>query len=94
MHSHLLMYFGATWCGPCKRLSPTIDEIRDEFPNLLVTKVDIDAQHEFASEWNIKSVPTCLLIDENGDEVTRVVGNKSKSDLIKELRLPSPSTES
>ena len=87
-HTHVLLYFSAKWCAPCRVVSKSIEKIDAQFPNILVSKVDVDDQAEFASGYSIKSLPTCLLIDEKGTEVSRVVGARTKEDLINELRLP------
>ena len=58
----VLIDFWASWCGPCKSLSPIIDEISAEHPEIKVCKVNIDEEQELASQFDIMSVPTLLVI--------------------------------
>jgi thioredoxin 1 len=73
-----LLYFTAEWCGPCKMYGPIIAEIAQTYP---VTKIDIDASQHEARLYMVKNIPTTILIDENGNEVTRLVGVQSKATL-------------
>ena len=59
---YILMYFTATWCGPCKRISPIINEKFTKINNLQIYKVDIDENENLCDKYNIKSVPTFILI--------------------------------
>ena len=60
--------FFATWCGPCKMLSPVIDELSGELENVNFVKVDIDQSMDLAQKFKIVSVPT-LKVFKNGEEV-------------------------
>ena len=73
----------ATWCGPCKMLSPIIDSLSEEVTNVEFYKLDVDGAEEVATKYDIMSIPT-LLIFENGEVINRVVGLQSK-DNLKEL---------
>lgn len=73
--------FFATWCGPCKMISPVMDEISNELTNINFYKVDVDKNEDIAREYGIMSIPT-IIIFENGKVVNTIVGLKSKSDLI------------
>lgn len=78
-----LMDFWAEWCGPCKRLSPIVDEVADHFVDKIeVMKINVGIQDEVASEWNIMNIPA-LIITVNGVEKDRHVGMISKENLIK-----------
>lgn len=57
----VLVDFFATWCGPCKMLSPVLDKILSEMPDVKLLKVDIDKYQDIAREYRIMSVPTLLL---------------------------------
>ena len=65
-----LIYFSAPWCGPCKLLGPTMDK-----SGLHFQKINIDDDLELASKYGVRSVPTLLIADSNGNEVKRLVGN-------------------
>ncbi len=80
-HTHVLLYFSAKWCQPCKVMSKSVEEIRDAHPEFLVSKIDIEEQADFAGAYKIRSLPTVLLIDSEGTEIVRVVGARSSKDL-------------
>lgn len=74
--------FFATWCGPCRALSPYIDELSINHHNILFAKANIEETPAIANELNVKSLP-CVVIFENGKEINRVVGfNKPKLQAI------------
>ena len=74
--------FFATWCGPCRALSPYIDELATSHHNILFAKANIEETPTIASKLNVKSLP-CVIIFENGKEKHRVVGfNKPKLQAI------------
>lgn len=70
----------APWCGPCVTLSPIIEEISNEYPDVKVGKVDVDENSEIASKLSVRNIPT-LLIYKDGSIVDRKTGIISKSDL-------------
>jgi len=70
-----VVQFSATWCGPCKTLTKTIEENEDKFANPIY-KMDLDQNRELASVLSIRSVPT-LIRFENEQEVKRLIGNQS-----------------
>ena len=73
--------FFATWCGPCKMLSPVMDEISNELSDINFYKVDVDKNEDIAREYGIMSIPT-IIIFENGKVVNTLVGLRSKTELI------------
>ena len=73
--------FFATWCGPCKMLSPVMDEISNELSDINFYKVDVDKNEDIAREYGIMSIPT-IIIFENGKVVNSLVGLRSKTELI------------
>jgi len=78
-----LVYIKASWCGPCKQLSPTIDEVSSELgPNIYIGKMDADENMDFIKSLNVRNIPT-LLYYKNGEVLERTVGVKSKSEIIK-----------
>ena len=77
----VLVDFWASWCGPCRMLSPVIDEIAEENENVRVCKVNVDEQEELAARFGIMSIPT-LLVFRNGELVNQTVGVQSKQALL------------
>lgn len=76
----VLVDFWASWCGPCRMVSPIIDEIAEEYEGQIkVGKVNVDEEGELASEFAIVSIPT-ILIFKNGKIIEKVVGVRSKDD--------------
>ncbi len=71
----------ATWCNPCKMLSPIIEELSSSLPNIVFYKVDVDSNEEISEKYNIMSIPTLLLF-ENGELKKRTTGFKTKEELI------------
>ena len=69
----VLVDFWATWCGPCRMLSPIVDEVASEHPDVKVGKVNVDEQPELAQQFGIMSIPT-LLVFKNGEKVQESVG--------------------
>ena len=80
----VLLDFWASWCGPCKSLSPIIDEISAEHPEIKVCKVNIDEEQELATQFDIMSVPTLLVI-KDGKVVNQSVGIKPKNQILQML---------
>lgn len=76
--------FFATWCGPCKMLSPVIDELSGELENVNFVKVDIDQSMDLAQKFKIVSVPT-LKVFKNGEEVDTLMGFMPKEVLKSEV---------
>lgn len=68
------LYFFGTWCGPCRMLGPIMNDVSQQIP---VQKVDVDSEFELASQYNVRNVPTVVLLD-NGQEVKRFVGVQPK----------------
>lgn len=75
----------ATWCGPCKMLSPIVDSISEDFKDVEFYKLDVDEAQNIASEYGIMSIPT-LLIFEKGELRNKAVGFKSREELEELLR--------
>ena len=78
----VLVDFFATWCGPCKMLSPIIEQVAEEMGDkVVVAKLDIDECMEIAQEYGIMSVPTLVLFKE-GAEVSRNIGFRGKPQIL------------
>lgn len=77
----VLIDFYASWCGPCRMLSPIIEELNEEIGDSVdMYKVNIDDNLEIAKQQNVLSVPTLILF-KNGEEVSRLVGLRQKSQI-------------
>ena len=70
----------APWCGPCKMISPIIDELAEKIPETKFYKINVDEAEKITEEYQIMSIPT-ILIFENGGLVNKIVGFRSKSEL-------------
>ena len=81
----VLVDFYASWCMPCKMLSPVIEEIAKEYEGkVVVCKIDIDENEELANEYNIMSVPT-VIIFKNNENVEEIIGLNNKSKYTRAL---------
>lgn len=77
----VMIDFWAVWCGPCKMLSPTVDEIAEEYEGrAVVAKCNVDDSDEVAMQYRIRNIPT-LLFFKNGELVERLVGVVSKQEI-------------
>ena len=76
----VLVDFYADWCGPCKMLSPIIDQIAEENTNIKVVKVNVDESQDLAMKYQVMSIPTLVIIQE-GKEINRSVGLVDKSQI-------------
>ena len=77
----VLIDFYADWCGPCKILSPIVDEVAEENEKIKVVKINIDQEENLAVEYQILSIPTLVVI-KNGKEVKRSVGVVDKEEIL------------
>ena len=73
-----ILKFSATWCRPCKKLTETLDQM--VLPYVIETK-DVDKEPGLASDYSVRSVPTMILVDDEGKELSRLVGPRSKADI-------------
>lgn len=77
----VVLDFWAQWCGPCKMISPIVEELAEEFTGkAVIGKVDVDANQELPMKYSVRSIPTLLFI-KNGEVVDRQVGALSKDAL-------------
>jgi len=75
----VLVDFYATWCGPCKTLSPVLDQMKETYLGKAeIVKIDIDENFELASKYNIRSVPT-IMIFKNGEIIKTMNGFQGKA---------------
>ena len=81
----VLVDFYAEWCGPCKILSPVVDELSEELKDISFYKLNVDESDEVVRKYSVMSIPT-LLIFENGELKNTSVGFKSKDELKEMLK--------
>ena len=77
----VLVDFFATWCGPCKMLSPVLEEVANENPNVLILKIDVDEVGELAARFGIQAIPTLMLF-KDGQRVDTRMGYQNKNQLL------------
>lgn len=82
----VLVDFYADWCGPCRMISPIVEEIAKENNDLQVVKVNVDNFEGIARKYGIMSIPT-LIVFKNGEEVNKNIGYISKDEIIRLLGL-------
>lgn len=78
----VLLDFWAVWCPPCKKLSPVIDKIAEENPQIKVGKVNTDEQEKLKEQFSVMNIPT-LIFFKNGEVVTTSVGAIPKNEIEK-----------
>ena len=77
----VLLDFWATWCGPCRMVSPIVDEISKEHSDIAVGKVNVDEQPELAAKYGVTGIPT-LIAFKDGKILNQVVGARPKSAIL------------
>ena len=77
----VLLDFWATWCGPCRMVSPIVDEISEERRDIKVGKINVDEQMELAQQFRIVSIPT-LVVMKDGQIANKAVGAMPKEDIL------------
>ncbi len=77
----VLLDFYADWCGPCRMVSPFVDEIAEENPQYLIGKINVDHEQELAQTFHVSTIPT-LIVMKNGEIIERSAGAKSKQQIL------------
>ena len=77
----VLLDFYADWCGPCRMLSPIVEEIADENPQYLVGKINVDKEPELAQKFKVMTIPTLVVI-KNGSVVSQSAGARPKAQIL------------
>ncbi|MBQ8577318.1 MAG: thioredoxin [Clostridia bacterium] len=77
----VLLDFYAVWCGPCKMLSPILDEVAEEYPDVKVCKSDVDEAPDLAAKFSVQSIPTVVLF-KDGEMVDGFVGFRAKAEVL------------
>ena len=76
-----ILYFSAPWCGPCKVMSPLIEQMEQQ-GKIRVKKVNVDYEPTLPQEYNVKNVPTMVLTDLEGNEIRRKIGQMSEQQIL------------
>lgn len=79
-----LVDFYADWCGPCRMVSPIVDEIAEERSDITVGKVNVDDENALSMKYGVMNIPT-LIVFQDGKEKTRIVGARPKAAILAEL---------
>lgn len=77
----VLLDFWASWCGPCRMVSPIVDEIASERSDIKVGKINVDEQQELASQFHIMSIPTLMVI-KDGKIINKAMGARPKQQIL------------
>ena len=80
----VLLDFYADWCGPCRMVSPIVDEIAEERDDLVVGKINVDDEHELANAFGVSSIPM-LVVMKDGRIVNQAVGARPKDQILNML---------
>ena len=78
----VIVDFWASWCGPCRMLSPIVDEVAEETDTIKFCKINVDEEPDLASQFKVMTIPT-LIVFKGGEEVKRNVGVISKEEILK-----------
>ena len=80
----VLVDFWAPWCGPCRVIAPSLEEINSERDDLRVVKLNVDENQQTAARYDVMSIPT-LIVFKNGEPANRIIGALPKKRLVQEL---------
>ena len=69
-----ILYFSAAWCGPCKILGPTMNQLSTE--GLPIQKIDVDTNSDLSARYGVRNIPCLVLVDDSGTELKRLIGNQ------------------
>ena len=80
----VLVDFWAPWCGPCRIIAPSLEELNDEIDNLRVVKLNVDENQQTAAQYDVMSIPT-LIVFKNGEAAKKIIGAMPKKRIQAEL---------
>lgn len=78
--------FYADWCGPCKTQDPILEELEEDFPDVSFEKVNVDEEQDVANEYQVRSLPTLVIENDDDGIVERFVGVTQRDDIEKALQ--------
>lgn len=78
--------FYADWCGPCKTQDPILEELEEDFPDVNFEKVNVDEEQDVANEYQVRSLPTLVIENDDAGIVERFVGVTQRDDIEKALQ--------
>lgn len=83
----MVLDFYAQWCGPCKTISPMIEDLSIEYQeSVIIGKIDVEESDDLSVEFKIRSVPTIVFLDKTGTEVSRLVGAQTKAKIEENIK--------
>ena len=84
-NKNVLIKYSAAWCNPCKTLSPILESVQKDNSDILIIEADVTENEKSTKKYNIKNVPTCILVS-NGEEVARFMGTKTSDKVIEFIK--------
>ena len=75
-----ILYFTASWCGPCKTLGPIIESLSSQ---INYQKIDVDSNQDMSIKYGVRNVPSLILVDEKGETLNKLVGVSTKEQILK-----------
>ncbi len=74
-----ILYFTASWCGPCKALAPRMEKLAGQ---INYRKIDVDSNQDMSIKYGVRNVPSLVLVDEKGTELNRMVGVQQDQEIL------------
>ncbi len=83
----IVIDFWATWCGPCRRVAPLIEQLAQEYADKVnIGKCNVEESEDLATQFGVTSIPTIVFLDSNAQLVGRIVGAQSKATIEEEIK--------